>query len=362
MNCQELQQDIASYKVQVKYIQQLLEQIEQTNKKPDNCHELFQQAQVVSDELLTKHLSAFSEVYPQLFGFVGGEYGEPIYSFKNDIKAIAQISEGQYLVGGDKGETRILTIDNNGQARYSENIEGFNGYIIEAIAQISDHQFLVGGGYHGETKILTIDNNGQARYSENIEGFHSGIVAIVKTPDNKFLVIGEGSKNYQSFSETKILTIDSDGRASYGDNIEGFDETRFSASYLSGNKFLVAGGYFHGKAQILTIDSNGQSYYGDNINGFNPGIHSTFKISEGQCLVGGNEGGTKILTIDNSGQVHYSENIKGLLGSITAIAQISDHQFLVGCSHGTTATLTLTAAKPSLEHLKQNLDKLVEEP
>ena len=360
MNCQELQQDIASYKAQVECSQQLLEQIEQTNKKPANCHALFLQAQVVSDELLTKYLSAFSEVYPQLFGFIGGEYGERIYHFKNDIKAIAQISEGQCLVGGDKGETRILTIDNNGQARYSENIEGFNGH-INVITKVSDHQFLVGGAYNGETKILTINNNGQAHYSENIEGFHSGIVAIVKTPDNKFLVIGDGFKNYDSFSETKILTIDSDGRASYGDNIEGFDGKRFSASYLSGNQFLVAGGYSNGKAQILTIDSNGRSYYGDNINGFDPEIHSTFKISEGQCLVGSWHGETKILTIDHSGQVHYSENIKGFGGSIEAIAQISDHQFLVGGSHGATAILTLKAAEPSLEPLKQNLDKIITE-
>ena len=113
------------------------------------------------------------------------------------------------------------------------------------------------------------------------------------------------------------------------------------------------------ETRILTIDDDGQASYGKEIEGFKQSIESVHQLSNRQFMVVGQDGEIRILTIDDNGQASYGKNIEGIENDVRVVHQLSDRQILVASYNEETRILNLNRPEPSLDHLKQNLDKLV---
>ena len=143
----------------------------------------------------------------------------------------------------------------------------------------------------------------------------------------------------------------------YSEKIKGFEDHVSRTYQLSDRHILVAG--IGSETHILTIDDNGQASYGEEIKGFDDHISSMCQLSDRHILVAGIGSETHILTIDDNGQASYGDEIKGFDGYIHHIHQLPDQRLVVISHSGETRILNLNRPEPSLDHLKQNLDKLV---
>jgi len=155
INCQQIHQDIANFRAQFEQIQQILKYIDETAKKPANLTDSLDQIQATSDELLTTYLADIYDAYPKLKQYIGGEYSKKLKGLDDDIKIAHQLSDRQSIVFSECGETRILTIDDDGRASYGEEIKGFDGY-IHHIHQLPDQRLVV-ISHSGETRILNLN-------------------------------------------------------------------------------------------------------------------------------------------------------------------------------------------------------------
>ena len=116
-------------------------------------------------------------------------YGCPEEELDDGLRAIACVSEDCFLVGGDK--LRLFVLRKDSEGKYTkESIDGF-GAMVWDIAQIRENVWLVGGD-NGELRILTL-RNGRFELGEKIAGFEcKGIRTIYVVPNNEVIVGGKG--------------------------------------------------------------------------------------------------------------------------------------------------------------------------
>lgn len=108
------------------------------------------------------------------------------------LRAIACVSEDCFLVGGDKLRLFVLR-KGSGGAYSKESIDGF-GAMVWDIAQIRENVWLVGGD-NGELRMLTL-KNGRFELGERIAGFErKGIRTIYVAPRDEVIVGGKGFCN-----------------------------------------------------------------------------------------------------------------------------------------------------------------------
>ena len=105
------------------------------------------------------------------------------------LRAIACVTEDCFLVGGDK--LRLFVLRKGPGGAYSmESIDGF-GAMVWDIAQIRENVWLVGGD-NGELRILTL-RNGRFELGERIAGFErKRIRTIYVAPRDEVIVGGKG--------------------------------------------------------------------------------------------------------------------------------------------------------------------------
>ena len=121
---------------------------------------------------------------------------------------------------------------------------------------------------------------------------------------------------------------------------------------------MLVGGW-DGETRILTVNNNGQASYGKQIDGFGDKINCLIRLSDRQILACGSGGETRILTINDDGQASYGKQIDGFENDISYILQLSEQQVLVCSWTGMTKVLNLSRSEPSLEHLKLNIDRII---
>lgn len=105
------------------------------------------------------------------------------------LRAIACVTEDCFLVGGDK--LRLFVLRKGPGGKYSkESIDGF-GAMVWDIAQIRENVWLVGGD-NGELRILTL-RNGRFELGERIAGFQrKRIRTIYVVPNDEVIIGGKG--------------------------------------------------------------------------------------------------------------------------------------------------------------------------
>ncbi len=116
-------------------------------------------------------------------------YGCPEGELDDGLRAIACVTEDCFLVGGDK--LRLFVLRKDSEGKYTkESIDGF-GAMVWDIAQIRENVWLVGGD-NGELRILTLRND-RFELGERIAGFErKGIRTIYVVPNDEVIVGGEG--------------------------------------------------------------------------------------------------------------------------------------------------------------------------
>ncbi len=212
MNCLQFQADLNSYQDTLSHIESILDTINQTGYLPNNMSakdldQLIANNDQQLDEIITNYKPELCE-HLKLLGF---QYGPEISGFDYHISSIQPIStaldNNQWIVGGSKGMTKILTKNPDGSFEFSaDNISGFENNIesIQPFSTASDNNQWIVGGDDGQTKILTQDANGNFTYSSKISGFGKGIRSIqpvnISQDNNQWIVTGDDG-------QTKILTL-----------------------------------------------------------------------------------------------------------------------------------------------------------
>jgi|GEM_PF-1585733 len=273
-----------------------------------------------------------------------------IDGFTEYISSLEKLSDNRILVKGAGDELRLLLIDGHGKARYGEDIEQPE-QSRRLTWVISDNNFLI-QYYSGDVYIFTVDNNNHTKHSNVLEGIHELALSITLDSDQTVL--------FDKYNTVGVLSINDDGEANYNKG-PGFDDEVFDIFEVPNNRLVVFGE--NGTTRILAIDNKGEASYSDNIPGIETQILDIRELSDSQFLVFGDEGETRILTI-TADNASYSEDISKNNKHNTwlpphRLLKLPDNKFLKIGANGETQLLTLTTAEPSLEHLKQNLDKII---
>jgi len=175
--CQEYKKIYQDFKTLKDKFKEGVEKIKATGKMGKDFDDLEKRLKAKMQEmrpLLEKYFLKFSWEKKEIPGF------------GNNILAFHPIGDNKVLVGGDKGELRILNTANN---KFEKEIIGFGNH-IRAFHPIGDNRILVGGN-KGELRILNTANN---KFEKEIPGFENYILAFHPIGDNRILVGGEGGK------------------------------------------------------------------------------------------------------------------------------------------------------------------------
>ena len=201
MDCAKLHQDITKLTELRDKLEGQLAQMNETGKGKGEAKAVMAEAEQFEEEALGRYLDDFVEKNPELNGW---EFGELIEGFEDEygnergVRAIAQLSNGNMLVGGGYGVLYEYGPDENGKWGLGERVVGFTSKYgseadVDIIAQLPNGSMLVGGWY-GALYEYRPDENGKWGLGERITGFEdknedeTHVSAVAQMPNGNMLV------------------------------------------------------------------------------------------------------------------------------------------------------------------------------
>ena len=240
------------------------------------------------------------------------EWAEGIGGIYSDsINAIAETSDGGYIVGGDfesssidlgngislrnKGSTNysdgmLIKYNARGEVEWAEGIGGSNTDKITSVSETSDGGYIVGGYFNSSSidlgngislrnkgyedgMVIKYSENGQAEWTKVIGGeYDDKISSIAITSDGGYIVGGSfGSSSidlengisliykhttssWSSSSNGMIIKYDSNEEASWAKSISGCDELEITSILETRDENYIVGGYFN--CDRIDLDNN----------------------------------------------------------------------------------------------------------
>ena len=269
------------------------------------------------------------------------------------IKSVAETSDGGYIVGGDfwsssidlgngisltnkgKYDGMIIKYNATGEVEWAEGIGGTNEDYIESVSETSDGGYIVGGYFESSSidlgngislknkgnkdgMIIKYNATGEVEWAEGIGGtFDDEITSVAGTSDGGYIVggyfdsssidLGNGislTNKRSSWYDGMIIKYNARGEVEWAEGIGEIDSDSINAIAETSDGGYIVGGEFNSRSIEL----------GNGISLTNKGYQDGM-----------------IIKYNSKGEVEWAEGIGGIYSDeITSVSETSDGGYIVG--------------------------------